>query len=124
MIRNWEEHGLHMDFSNIRVPQGRPSDVDLWYIDRSGFLIIGEIKNAKGTFTDAQKYLLAKLVDNHKGGGTILYITHHRDVHQGDTIVDVSRCKVEEYYWHGKWIKPKQYTTVNEAFDKLLGGVF
>ena len=113
-----------MDFSNIEVPVGRPSDVDLWYIDKSGFLIIGEIKNAKGTFTDGQRYLLQRLIDNHKGGGTILYITHHRDVHRGDTIVDVSQCKVSEYYWNGKWRTPKQYTTVNDAFKKLLGGVF
>lgn len=123
MIRNWDEHGLHMDFSNIKVPKGRPSDVDLWYIDRTVFLIIGEIKNAMGTFTDAQRYLLSRLVDNHKGGGTILYITHDKDVHRGDTIVDVSRCKVSEYYWHGKWRTPKQYTTVNEAFNKLLNGI-
>lgn len=123
MIRNWQEHGLHMDFSNIEVPQGRPSDVDMWYIDKSGFLIIGEIKNAMGTFTDGQRFLLQKLVDSHKGGGTILYITHHKDVHKGDTFVDVASCKVEEYYWNGKWRKPRSYTTVNEAIRKLLGGV-
>lgn len=72
MIRNWDEHGLHMDFSNIKVPKGRPSDVDLWYIDRSGFLIIGEIKNAMGAFTDGQRYLLSRLVDNHKAQISIM----------------------------------------------------
>lgn len=114
-----------MDFQNIKTPLGRPSDVDMWYIDpKSNFLIIGEIKNAKGTFTDGQKALLRKLVDSHKGGGTVLYITHHKDVHQGDTFVDVSLCKVEEYYWNGKWIKPRNYTTVQDAFNRLLGGVF
>ena len=113
-----------MDFSNIKVPQGRPSDIDMWYLDRSGFLIIGELKDAKGTFTDAQRYVLKKVIDSHKGGGTILYIVHHKDVHQGDKIVDVSRCKVEEYYWHGKWVKPKTYPTVQDAFNALLGGVF
>lgn len=123
MIRDWKEHSLKMDFSNIETPVGRPSDIDLWYIDR-GFLIIGEIKNAKGTFTDGQRHLLQKLIDNHKGGGIILYITHNRDVHQGDTFVDVSQCKVAEYYWRGQWRTPRQYTTVNDAFKKLCGGVF
>lgn len=114
-----------MDFQHIDTnKKGRPSDVDMWYLTPNNFLIIGEIKNSKGTFTDGQKALLKKLVDNHKGGGTVLYITHNKDVHKGDTIVDVSQCKVSEYYWNGKWITPRKYTTVNDAFKKLLGGVF
>lgn len=123
MIRDWKEHQLNMDFSNIDTPQGKPSDVDMWYISKTNFLIIGEIKNGKGTFTDSQKWLLAKLIDNHTGGGTILYITHDKDVHKGDRFVDVSRCQVSEYYWHGKWYKPRQPITVNQAFAKLLDGI-
>lgn len=123
MIRNWNEHSLHMAFDNIETPYGRPSDIDLWYITYNGFLIIGEIKNSKGTFTDGQKALLKRLIDNHKGGGTILYITHEKDVHKGDSMVDVAQCRVSEYYWQGKWRTPKQPTTVNEAFKKLLDGV-
>lgn len=122
MIRNWQEHNLYMDFQNIDTPRGKPSDVDMFYIASNNFLIISEIKNGKGTFTDGQRALFKKLIDNHKGGGTILYITHNKDVHKGDTVVDVSQCKVEEYYWYGKWVKPRQYTTVNDAFRKLLGG--
>lgn len=124
MIRDWQEHSLYMDFSNIETPQGRPSDIDMWYITTNGFLIIGEIKNRKGTFTDGQKALLKKIVDRHKGGGTVLYITHNKDVHIGDSMVDVSKCQVSEYYWNGEWIKPREYTTVNDAFKKLTNGVF
>ena len=112
-----------MDFSNISTKYGRPSDIDMWYI-ADNFLIIGEIKNEKGTFTDGQRNLLKKLIDNHKGGGTVLFITHDKDVHRGDRFVDVSRCQVAEYYWHGKWYVPKKPTTVNEAFTKLLDGIF
>ena len=43
-----------MDFSHIDTKYGRPSDIDMWYITPSNFLIIGEIKNSKGTFTDGQ----------------------------------------------------------------------
>ena len=113
-----------MDFSNIYTKQGKPSDVDMWYITPSNFLIIGEIKNSKGTFTEWQRALLTRIVDNHKGGGTVLYITHNQDVHQGDRVVDVSHCKVAEYYWQGKWHIPKKYTTVNDAFRVLIGGMF
>lgn len=112
-----------MDFSNINTPHGKPSDVDMWYISKNNFLIVGEIKNAKGTFTDAQKYLLAKLVDGNKNGGTVLYITHDKDVHKGDTLVDVAQCQVAEYYWQGKWRTPRKPITVNEAFAKLLDGI-
>lgn len=112
-----------MDFQNIRTPKGRPSDIDMWYISNTNFLIIGEIKNNKGEFTDAQKWLLTRIVDSHKGGGTILYITHDKDVHKGDRIVDVSQCQVSEYYWHGKWRIPKEPITVQEAFNKLLNGI-
>ena len=124
MIRDWEEHNLHMDFSNINTSPGKPSDVDMWYISKANFLIIGEIKNAKGTFTQGQKYLLTRLIDNHKGGGAILYITHNKDVHKGDKFVDVSKCQVTEYYWQGKWRTPRKPTTVNEAFKVLTEGVF
>ena len=124
MIRDWQEHNLHMDFSNIATPQGKPSDVDMWYISKTDFLIIGEIKNGKGYFTDGQKNLLKKLIDQHRGGGTVLYITHDKDVHRCDRVVDVSKCYVAEYYWHGKWYVPKKPTTVNEAFAKLLNGIF
>lgn len=123
MIRNWDEHRLNMDFQNIETPSGKPSDIDLWYIAHNNFLIIGEIKNAKGTFNDGQKALLKRLIDNHKGGGTILYITHDKFVQNGDRTVDVAQCKVSEYYWQGKWRTPRQPTTVNEAFKKLLDGV-
>ena len=123
MIRSWAEHQLNMDFSNIETPQGKPSDIDMWYISKTNFLIIGEIKNEMGYFTDSQKWLLAKLIDNHRGGGTILYITHDKDVHKGDRLVDVSKCQVAEYYWHGKWYVPRQPITVNEAFAKLLDGI-
>jgi len=124
MIKDWDEHNLHMDFSHIDTAQGHPSDVDMWYITPTNFLIVGEIKNERGTFTDAQRRLLKKLIDHHKGNGTILYITHNKDVHRGDRIVDVSRCVVKEYYWNGKWRTPKKPTTVNEAFQKFLYGVF
>ena len=120
MIRNWQEHALHLDFSHIDVPQGHPSDIDMWYVTSDGFLIIGEIKNQKGTFTRGQKSLLASLVDGHRGGGTVLYIIHDHDVHMGDSVVDVSQCLVQEYYWRGEWLEPQVPITVNNAIKELI----
>lgn len=105
-----------MDFANIGVIC---SDIDMIHITRNGFFIIGEIKNLKGTFKEGQKKLLAQIVDNYKNGGTILYITHDRDVHEGDAIVDVSECLVEEYYWNGEWVMPYKPITVKDAMRRL-----
>ena len=107
-----------MDYSNIGVVC---SDIDLIHVTRSGFLVIGEIKNARGRFTDGQKRLLSGIVDKHKGGGTVLFITHGKDVHKGDGVVDVSECLVDEYYWNGEWVTPYKFITVAEAMKKLEG---
>lgn len=116
MIRDWEEKNLMMDYSHIGVVC---SDIDLFHVTPTGFLILGEIKNIKGDFKDGQRKLLSNLVDANKNGGTVLYITHNKDVHRGDEVVDVSECLVEEYYWNGEWITPYRFITVDEAMKRL-----
>lgn len=120
MIRDWDEHNLHMDFSNINVPHGKPSDIDMWYILPSGFVILGEIKNHSGQFKPFQKQLLCRLVDELQNGGTILYIIHDQDVHMGATEVNIANCLVQEYYWQGEWIEPRVPITVNKAIQKIM----
>lgn len=127
MIKDWNAHSMHMDFSNINVPSGQPSDIDMLYIvpdwvdeQLGGFLIVGEIKNELGTYDDEQRRLHKTLIDNNKVGGAILYITHNKTWQDGDKTVDVGTCKVNEYYYKGAWHQPKEYTIVNEAIPKLL----
>ena len=105
-----------MDYSRICVVC---SDIDLFHVTPTGFLVIGEIKNCKGEFKSGQRRLLSNLVDANKNGGTVLYITHDQDVHKGAEIVDVSQCLVEEYYWNGEWITPYKFITVDDAMRKL-----
>lgn len=105
-----------MDYSRIGVVC---SDIDLFHITPTGFLVIGEIKNFKGEFKRGQKKLLSGIVDSNVNGGTVLFITHNKDVHSGDKVVDVSECLVEEYYWHGEWVTPYKFITVKEAMKKL-----
>ena len=116
MIRDWAEKELNMDYSNIGVVC---SDIDLFHVTPTGFLVLGEIKNLKGEFKHGQKALLSKIVDAHKYGGTVLFITHDKDVHSGDKVVDVADCLVEEYYWNGEWITPYRFITVKDAMRKL-----
>ena len=120
MIRNWEEHSLYMDFSQIETPVGKPSDIDMWYITPTGFVIIGEIKNQRGELKTTQRKLLSRLVDEMKNGGTVLYIIHDKDVHVGDEKVNIANCLVQEYYWHGEWREPQVPITVNNAIKKIM----
>ena len=115
-MKNWEEYKLNMDFSNIGV---LCSDCDLIHMTNGGRLIIGELKNEKGRFYGAQRSIFAQIIDGYKYGGTVLYIVHDKDVHKGDEFVDVAECEVREYYWRGKWIRPKRFITVNEVLERL-----
>lgn len=118
MINNWEHHNLQMAFDNIVCLNGRPSDIDMFYITNDKFSIIGELKNGDyGTFKSKQKELLQTFIDNYKYGGIIVYGTHHNTIEQGDTYVDVSKCKVEELYYKKKWYKPKGYT-IQDIFNR------
>lgn len=105
-----------MDFSKCGVIC---SDIDMFHLTRNGLLIIGEIKNVKGEFKKGQRSLLARLVDEHKNGGAVLYITHTQDVYKGDNIVDISDCLVEEYYYKGEWRTPYRFITVKDALEKM-----
>lgn len=105
-----------MDFSRCGVVC---SDIDIFHLTRNGHLIIGEIKNVKGEFKKGQRSLLAKLVDGHKGGGAVLYITHTQDVYYGDDVVDIGNCLVEEYYFKGEWRTPSEFITVKDALEKM-----
>lgn len=125
MIRDWNAHNLLMDFESVEVPSGRPSDIDMFYIvpqwlEAGGFLILGEIKNEQGRFNDDQRGLYEQLINSHKEGGAILYITHNKRWQDGDKKVEVGNCKVEQYFYKGKWRQPKKYSTVNEMIMNIL----
>lgn len=115
-----------MDFSNVEVPTGRPSDIDMfwvvpdWVSELGGYLILGEIKHETGVFTDEQRGLYKTIIDNNKVGGTAFFITHNKRWQDGDKFVDVGSCKVKEFYFRGTWRQPKTYTTVNEMIHKVL----
>lgn len=119
MIKNWDYHELHMDFSSMYDGGDHPSDIDMFYICKDNTLIIGEIKNAKGTFTDGQRRLLARVLNCHKYDAVGLYITHDKFVQNGDKEVDVSKCKVQEVYLkcEGFWRQPKKIVIVKEILE-------
>lgn len=119
MINNWDFHNLNMDFSSMFDGNDHPSDIDMFYMCGDNTLIIGEIKNERGRFTDGQRRLLTRLLNSHKGDAVGLYITHNNLVQKGATMVDVSRCPVREIYvkGEGQWRFPKHEITVREVID-------
>lgn len=116
MIRNREEFSLFMDFSKMNYGRGQPSDIDMFFIGRDNTLILGEIKNERGTFKDGQRNRLRTIVDNYKYDALIIYITHDKRVEEGDTEVDISSCQVSEIYYkkEKQWRMPKYYTCVGD----------
>ena len=119
MIKNWVQHDLYMDFSNMDYGRGQPSDIDMFYIGKNNTLIIGEIKNERGHFSDWQKNLLTTIADNYKYDAIIIYINHDKRVEDGDKFVDISLCEVKEVYYNKskKWRIPKHVTYVGDVIQ-------
>ena len=119
MISNWNYHNLNMDFSSMYAGTNHPSDIDMFYLGRDDVLIIGEIKNDRGSLGNGQRNLLERLADGWRGDAIVLYITHDHDYKAGDRTVDVSRCFVREIYYKRihKWVLPKMPTTVGEVIE-------
>lgn len=118
MIRNWEYQKLNMDFSTS-FGQDHPSDIDMFYICDDDTLILGEIKNKSGTFTQGQRRLLERVINSHNGDGIGLYIIHDMFYQNGDRTVDVMRCIVGEIYEKrlGRWREPNRVVTVYEVIS-------
>lgn len=118
-VKNWEFRNLYMDFSSMYEGNDHPSDIDMVYIGRDQFLIIGEIKNERGFLSYGQRKLLESFINGWRTDGMALYITHNKYVQHGDNTVDVSECFVQEIYYRelGKWVKPRNPTKVADIIE-------
>ena len=116
MIKNWDFHDLHMDFSSMYSGSDHPSDIDMVYIGKQNTLIIGEIKHESGSLKNGQRRLLEKFVNNWKWSAFAIYITHDKLYQNGDREVNVADCFVREIYTKSerKWRHPKRMVTVKE----------
>ena len=96
-----------------------PSDLDMVYIGKDNFLIIGEIKNERGSLSHGQRRLLESFITGWKSDGMAIYITHDKYVQNGDKTVDVSECYVQEIYYKQirVWLQPKRPTKVKEIIE-------
>lgn len=119
MIKNWDYHGLHMDYSSMYRGNKHPSDIDLLYLGKGKVLILGEIKNEQGTLKHGQRKLLESLVEGWSGDGLVLFIVHNKYWQDGDRVVNVAECRVKEVYFKSekRWRPPLRPITVKEALD-------
>lgn len=124
MIRNWDYHELYMDFSSMYNGRDHPSDIDMVYVAKDKFLIIGEIKNERGTLSNGQRKLLETFINGWTADGMAIFITHDKYVQNGDKTVDVSECFVKEIFYKsiGKWVTPRRPTKVKEIISYYQGG--
>ena len=116
-MNNWNHFNLQPSFDNIKSSV-KPSDLDMFYITKDKFLIIGEFKSQYGELGN-QKWLFETFINNYKYDGIVIYAKHNSLIENGDTTYDVSKCEVEEYYWKGGWHKPRSKVTVQDVFDKF-----
>ena len=72
-----------MDFSSIGVVC---SDIDLFHVTPTGFLVIGEIKNLKGEFKSGQRKLLSSRITASLTYIPMLYITA--------TVTRITNCRI------------------------------
>lgn len=124
MIKNYQRQQLQMDFST-GMGNDHPSDIDLFYIAKQNgqpVLILGEIKNEHGTFSEGQRKVLQQVADNFRYRAFIIYITHNKRVEEGDVRVDVMNCPVSEIYENGKWQIPSCKVTVKRFLDLIKKG--
>ena len=117
MIKNWNFHNMHMDFSSMFSGNNHPSDIDMFYLGKDKMLILGEIKNEKGTLNYGQRKLLESLIEGWTGDGMILDIVHDKYWQNGDRVVNVAECQVRQVYFKSEkqWRAPKRKITVKEA---------
>lgn len=121
MIKNWELFNKNMHFENIRTGDYQPYDIDLCYIN-SSFMVLGEIKHEYGTFQSWQREKYQTIIDNMNiQNAIVIFITYSEKIEDVVRDIDVSKCKVKEYYLKGLkgWHKPKKPTSVQEVFDYM-----
>ena len=122
MIKNWDYHSLHMDYSSMYKGNHHPSDIDLLYLGKGKTLIIGEIKNERGMLKWGQRRLLESIINGWSGDGLILFITHDKYWQNGDRVVNVAECPVKEVFFktEQEWRKPHRQITVKEVLDYYM----
>ena len=119
-IKNMEHLRLIPIFKPIRCSMGKPSDLDMFYLTQDKFLIIGEFKNEYyGKLEKTQRWLFETFINNYKYDGIVFYAGHDKFTENGAKEYDASKCIVEEYYYKGRWHKPKSKVTVQDVFDKF-----
>ena len=113
---NWNQLRLGMDFSGMKA-----SDIDMISLRPNGVLILGEIKNKFGTFSEGQRLIYTTIADRYCGDCIVLYITHNERVEEGAEKVEVAQQTVQEYYWKGQWFKTKTAPKVIDIYNYFDG---
>lgn len=120
MIQNWDYKNLNIDFCKGMPRNDHPSDIDMIYLCKDNTLIIGEFKNERDHKDhDAQKRIIAKILDAHKYKAVGLFVKHNGYVQDGVKTIDGLKCDVYQIYVKGEneWRFPKHSITVKEVLD-------
>lgn len=120
-IINRARAGQIKDFSGLRYKNITPTDIDGLLDFANKVFIFFELKCEGTTLLTGQRLALERLTDNlEKAGKHSLTIvaTHNTDP---DEDIGVATCRVVEWRYNQKWVKPKEKKyTVKQLIDLFL----
>jgi len=115
-IKNKEGASILCDFTGLQYGKITPTDLDGFVDFGNKIFVLIECKGGDAKMPYGQQLALERLVDNSKVK-SLLIVARWEKLSKG--FIDVSKCKVTQIRFAGKWHKiPK--TTVREIVDRFV----
>ena len=109
------------DFKGLLIGKITPTDIDGVIEYQNKAYIFIEIKYKDKDLPYGQKLALERLSnDVIKAGKSSIVLVVEHDIDDTSESVDVSSCKIRNYYFNKKWLIPKNEITVGEAIVIFL----
>ena len=110
-----------IDFSGLRYGNITPTDCDGFIEYQNKAYVLFEIKYRDAKVPHGQSLALTRSVDDYVSAGkkALLIIAQH-EVDDPNQDINAAKCSVRDFYFKGKWHKPKDSITLKDAIDKFI----
>lgn len=117
---NLQRYKQVLDYSGLRFERGiTPTDVD-GLLDFSGRLfVILEFKHALSELPHGQRLAFERICDALHKGNTPTTCLVARHLHPPEEEINAANAIVTEYRYNGKWLIPRERTSVRCAIEKF-----
>lgn len=110
-----------LDYSGIRIGNSTPTDIDgMIEYKCKGYIFI-EVKYGDKKLPEGQEKGFTRLVDDlyRANKKAVLLIVEHY-IHDTNIEIPVADCYVREFYFEGKWRKPKKSIKAKDEIDNFI----